>query len=91
MLPIKTAYWADGKLVRLNSSNDIDRACGQAVTHMRRNRYKADYVEVYDSDDADRLHSQIKRSPATGKIVVWDVKDDEAQASRFAATPLLHR
>jgi hypothetical protein len=91
MLPIKTAYWADGKVVRINSGKDIDRACGQAIVHMRRNTNKADYVEVYDSDDADRLHVQVKRSPATGKISIWDVKDDAKQASKFAATPLLHR
>jgi hypothetical protein len=90
ILNIKTAYWRNGKVVRLNSSKDIDRAVGQAITHMRRNRNKADYVEVYDAADADRLHAQVLRSPATGDIKIWERKADGVQASKFAATPLIH-
>lgn len=87
---IKTAYWREGKIVRINSSNDVDRAVGKAVEHMRRNTNRgAAYVEVYDADDADRLHAQVKVSPATGKMVIWERSKDKLAASRFAATPLM--
>lgn len=84
---IKTAFWRDGKCVRLNSSTDIDRAVGQAIYHMRRNTNRADYVEVYDTSDADLLHAQVKRSPATGTIQIYDRSKDKLKVNRRAATP----
>lgn len=89
-LAIKTAYWANGRIVRLNSAKDIDKAVGMAITHMRRNTNRADYVEVYDAADSDLLHAQVKRSPATGHITIYDRKADKTKANRFAATPLVH-
>lgn len=90
---IKTAYWARGKCVQINSGKDLDRAVGQAIIHMRRNTYKADYVEVFDAADANLLHAQVKRSRATGKTTIYErakTRGDRVEANRYAATPLLN-
>lgn len=90
-LNIKTAYWADGKVVRLNSSKDADRAVGQAIIHMRRNSYRAEYCEVFDANRADLLLAQVKVSRATGKMTIYDrSRYKQEHANRYAATPLLH-
>lgn len=90
-LNIKTAFWRDGKLVKINSGKDLDRAIGQAITQMRRNRWKAHYVEVYDAADSDLLHAQVLRSPATGDIKIYERAKDKLQANRYAATPMIYQ
>lgn len=91
MRNIKTAYWYKGKCVQINSSTNVDRAVGQAITHMRRNSYRAHYVEVYDADEADLLHCQVKRNPATGDISIYERSRNKLHANKYAATPLLRR
>lgn len=89
---IKTAYWSRGKCVQINSSTDLDLAISRAILHMRRNTYKAHYVEVFDAADCNRLHAQVKRSPATGEIRIYERskrRGDRVSADKYAATPLL--
>jgi hypothetical protein len=37
-------------VVKNNRSGDPLRACGQALQYMRKNKYEATHVEVYDED-----------------------------------------
>lgn len=90
-LNIKTSYWKGGKCVRTNSSSNLSLALRQCAYHMRENTYRgAHYAEVYDAANGDRLHMQVKRSPATGKTVIYE-RDPKnpVTASRFAVTPFL--
>lgn len=90
-LNIKTSYWKDGKCVRTNSSTNLSLALRQCAYHMRENTYRgAYYAEVYDSANGNLLHMQVKRSPATGKTVIYERNPQEQRAaSKFAAIPFL--
>jgi hypothetical protein len=85
---IRTSYFKNGRIIRINTSLNANRAVTQCIAHMQINQYGATAAEVYDDKDGI-LHAQVHRS-VNGRITITYNRDPETYHNRYAATPLIH-
>ena len=71
--PIKTVYYRHDLAPVVNSACDPDRAAGQAVVHMRSNKYNAHSCEVYNADTGLDVISA--RWTKAGELVITEKSD----------------